>query len=150
MALRQLLGGGASLREYMRFFSAVAERTAPTVYDKMVQLTIIDGSGRRFPVRGLEGQTVSEVLEADEGPLDVSDFMCLSPEGRGQPECVVTVPNEFTTRIPPPGIDEFRQLEQICEHSITSNTRLGSQIVLSKDLNNMLIALSAVLPTHTL
>jgi hypothetical protein len=46
--------------------------------------------------------------------------MCLSPEGRGQPECVVTVPNEFTTRIPPPGIDEFRQLEQICEHSITS------------------------------
>lgn len=131
-------------------FSAVAERASPTVYDRMVQLTVIDGSGRRFPVRGLEGQTVSQVLAADEGPLDVSEFMCLSPEGRGQVECVVTVPNEYTKRIPPPGIDEFRQLEQIAEHSITPNTRLGSQIVLSKDINNMLIALGATLPFHTL
>lgn len=38
-----------------------------------VQVTVVDGSGRRFPVRGMEGQTLVEVLESQQGPLDVSD-----------------------------------------------------------------------------
>ncbi len=45
--------------------------------------------------------------------------LCLSPEGRGAAECVVTVPNEFTKRIPPPGEDDFRSLEQISARAIT-------------------------------
>lgn len=38
-----------------------------------VQVTVVDGTGRRFPIRGMEGQTLVEVLENHEGPLDVSD-----------------------------------------------------------------------------
>lgn len=38
-----------------------------------VQVTVIDANGRRYPVRGLEGQSLVEILLADEGPLDVSN-----------------------------------------------------------------------------
>jgi hypothetical protein len=36
-------------------------------------VTVVDGTGRRFPMRGMEGQTLVEVLENQAGPLDVSD-----------------------------------------------------------------------------
>jgi hypothetical protein len=36
-------------------------------------VTVVDGTGRRFPIRGMEGQTLVELLENQEGPLDVSD-----------------------------------------------------------------------------
>ena len=46
---------------------------------RRVQITVIDGTGRRFPIRGVEGQNIVEILEADEGPLDVSDCeLCTS------------------------------------------------------------------------
>lgn len=46
---------------------------------KRVQVTVVDGTGRRFPIRGMEGQTLVEVLESHEGPLDVSECECCSP-----------------------------------------------------------------------
>ena len=45
--------------------------------------------------------------------------MTLDPDGRGEHECVVTVPNEFTRRIPPLSDDDFHALEQISERNIT-------------------------------
>jgi hypothetical protein len=39
-------------------------------------VTVVDGTGRRFPIRGMEGQTLVELLENQEGPLDVSDCEC--------------------------------------------------------------------------
>ena len=45
--------------------------------------------------------------------------LCLGPQGRDEPECVVTVPNEFLQRIPPPGEEDLKALEQIAESSIT-------------------------------
>jgi len=121
----------------------------PTVYDKMVQVTVIDKAGHRFPMRGLEGQTLVDVLGSQD-TLDVHDYLCLGPQGRDEPECVVTVPNEFLQRIPPPGEEDLKALEQIAESSITPNTRLGSKIVLSKDLNQMLVALGEAYPWKTL
>lgn len=123
---------------------------APSVYDKMVQVTVVDGTGRRFPIRGMEGQTLVELLENQEGPLDVSDYMCLKPSGRGEHECVVHVPNEFTRRLTPPGFEDFKELEQISEGAITPNTRLGSSIVMTRDLNDMLVSLGPILPWNTL
>jgi hypothetical protein len=45
--------------------------------------------------------------------------MCLKPSGRGEHECVVHVPNEFTRRLTPPGFEDFKELEQISEGAIT-------------------------------
>lgn len=150
MALRRLVSSGALQRAATAGQAARYAVAAPSVYDKMVQVTVVDGTGRRFPIRGMEGQTLVEVLENHEGPLDVSDYMCLKPSGRGEHECVVHVPNEFMRRLTPPGDDDFKELEQISEASITPNTRLGSQIVLSRDLNDMLVSLGPVLPWQTL
>ena len=46
--------------------------------------------------------------------------LCLSPGGRGESECVVSVPNEFLERIPAPDIDDTHFLEQIVEGEITT------------------------------
>ena len=45
--------------------------------------------------------------------------MCLSPGGRGEHECVVSVPNEYLRRITPPSDDDFKALEQIMERGVT-------------------------------
>jgi len=152
MALRQLAsrtGLWRTAAEHAVRWQSAAAAATPTVYDKMVQVTVIDKAGRRHPVRGLAGQTLVQALEQQDA-LDVSDYLCLSPEGRGEWELVVSVPNEFTTRIPAPGEDDVKSLEQIAERAITSNTRLGSKIVLNKDLNQMLVALGEAYPWKTL
>jgi len=116
----------------------------------MVQVTVIDANGRRYPVRGLEGQSLVEILLADEGPLDVSNLVCLSPAGGGTTECIALIPQEYTQKIPPPDEDHFRTLERLSEKKIVPNMRLGSKIVLSKELNNMLVSLGPLWPWRTL
>lgn len=39
--------------------------TAPTVFDKMVQFFVIDTTGVRHTVRGLEGQTLAEAMQVN-------------------------------------------------------------------------------------
>ena len=63
-----------------------------------MQVTVIDGTGRRFNVRGLEGQSLIDVLKTDEGPLDVSERACPQP----------TTPAQVAIRLhrtPPPERD---------------------------------------------
>lgn len=38
------------------------QKPAPTVFDKMVQFYVIDKSGARHTVRGIEGNTLAETL----------------------------------------------------------------------------------------
>lgn len=121
----------------------------PTVYDRMVQVTVIDKEGRRHMFRGLEGQKLVDVLVANEDQLGQENVLCLSPEGRGVMECHVKVPNEYLTAIPAPNEDEQKALTQIAE-GMTANSRLASKITLSKGLNDMLVALGDNYPWKTL
>lgn len=42
-----------------------------------MQFTLIDADGKRIPFRGLEGQSIVEVLEGDEQDPDLSeDYIC--------------------------------------------------------------------------
>lgn len=88
---------------------------------------MIDRLGARHPVRALEGQTLVEVLQDNEDTLGSScksafllfgvichaiecthasriscAGLCISPEGRGQNEAHISLPNEYLNRFPPP------------------------------------------------
>jgi len=71
--------------------------------------------GRRASLAALNPMMAGRLIDG----LAFAADMCLSPEGRGEHECVVSVPNEYLRRITPPSDDEFKQLEQIMERSIT-------------------------------
>jgi hypothetical protein len=95
----------------------------------------------------LEGRTVVEVLQEHEELLG-SDEFTESPEGRGEMECVVSVPNEHADEIPQTA-EYVRQLKMISP-DISSNCRLGSKIQLTMDMNGMQVALHKVYPWQTL
>ena len=79
-----------------------------------MQLTVVDGEGRRHVLRGLAGQSVVDVLE---GHLDTlgDDVVCLSPEGRGVREAHVKLPNELLAAFPAPAGDDARFLQDIAD-----------------------------------
>lgn len=123
---------------------------APSVFDKMVQFTILDTTGRRHVVRGLEGQSIIDVLSAH---IDVfgEDALCLGPQGRDQYEAHIKLPNELLDVIPEPKGEESDWLHDIADgKGLDKHSRLASKVVLTPELDGSLIALGAVAPWKTL
>ncbi|KAI3438501.1 hypothetical protein D9Q98_000929 [Chlorella vulgaris] len=146
MALRQLAAvGSGRWGACLRPFS-----TAPSVYDKLVQLTVVDLAGRRHVVRGLEGQTVVDLLEGHVDTLG-DETLCLSPEGRGARETHIKLPTELMGSFPPHSGDDARFLVEIAEpKALDRHSRLGSKVTLSKELEGTVLALAPVYPWKTL
>lgn len=145
MALKCLLRQYQGLRllpQHIQCFSS-----APSIYDRMVQITVVDVYGQRHVLRALTGHTLVDVLQ-EHSELLGSEEVTESPEGRGVVECVVSVPNEFLEQIPQTK-DYLQQLRQITP-SVTSNCRLGSKIILTKEMNDMQVAMHEVYPWRTI
>jgi hypothetical protein len=81
---------------------------------RRVDVNVIDKLGRRHTLRGLEGQTLAELLEQHSATLG-EEAVALSPEGRGAPEAHVKVPNELLARLPAPGDDDARTLREVAD-----------------------------------
>ncbi|KAK9832037.1 hypothetical protein WJX81_000535 [Elliptochloris bilobata] len=122
---------------------------APSVFDKMVQLTVIDVEGKRITLRGLEGQLLVEVLAEHSHELGGDQVIGLSPEGRGMLEAHVTVPNEWLALLPPLTDEDRRVLEEIAPY-VGRNSRLASHVKLTHALNGFNIALGELRPWKTL
>ncbi|KAK9790509.1 hypothetical protein WJX73_000656 [Symbiochloris irregularis] len=144
-----LLAGGAPALAWRSCGASLCRwQHGGSVYDKMVQVTIVGLDGRRHLVRGLEGQPLVNVLHVNEDAFG-EDVVGLSPEGRGALEAHVLVPNEALASIPPLNADDTRVLEQLSP-DLQPNSRLASRIKLSKTLNQMVIALGAIRPWKSL
>ncbi|KAL3155796.1 hypothetical protein ABBQ32_012812 [Trebouxia sp. C0010 RCD-2024] len=145
MALRRLF------REQQKLWPTTQQvrwaSTAPSIYDRMVQVTVVDVYGQRHVLRALTGHTLVDVLSEHQELLG-NEEVTESPEGRGALECVVSVPNEFLNQIPQTK-EYLQQLRQIAP-SVTSNCRLGSKIILTKEMNDMQVALHEVFPWRTI
>ncbi|PRW59051.1 NADH:ubiquinone oxidoreductase 22 kDa subunit [Chlorella sorokiniana] len=145
MALRQL-AARAGFRSWLRPFSS----TAPSVFDKLVQITIVDGQGRRHVLRGVQGQPLTTVLEGHMDTLG-EQTLCLSPDGRGVPEAHVKLPTELLAAFPAPAGDDARYLQEVAQRgSLDAHSRLGSKVVLSKELDGAVIALGELYPWKSL
>jgi hypothetical protein len=122
----------------------------PTVYEKVVEITVIDSEGKRHVIPGLEGQTVAQLLEQHTdilGPHAVAG----SPEGRGCMDAHVKIPNEMLDVIPPPTGDDKAVIEELADPaSLDKHSRLGSRIILSKSLQGAVLSIGDIYPWKTL
>lgn len=128
--------------------SSSAASSTPTVFDKMVQIFVVDKSGVRHTVRGLEGDSLASTL-LGYGHFGGDVFMphVFDP---GHVDCHVYVQGDY--------LDKLNQLteEQQQEHSrlidnhvrnkARDNSRMGHYIKLSPQLNGMTVAIGEVEP----
>lgn len=148
MALRQLAQAAGLLRGSAGLLRPFA--TAPSVYDKLVQLTVVDSEGRRHVVRGTVGQSVVDLLEGHMDTLG-EEGICLSPDGRGAREAHIKLPQELLAAFPPHTGDDARFLAEVADPgSLDRHSRLGSKVTLSKELDGTVLALGALYPWKSL
>lgn len=114
----------------------------------MIQLTVVGLDGKRHLIRGLEGQSLANVLHANYEVLG-EEAIGLSPEGRGAIEAHVMIPSEYLVSLPSPDVTDTRIMEQLTP-SYRANSRLASRIILSKALDQMVIALGNIYPWKSL
>ena len=122
----------------------------PTVYEKLVEITVIDGNGRRHTLLGMEGQTLAQLMEQHVDVLG-KNAVAGSPEGRGCVEAHVKVPNELLEEIPAPAGDDDAVLREVADpQSLDAHSRLGSRIVLDKSLDGVVVSVGDIYPWKTL
>jgi hypothetical protein len=77
--------------------------------------------------------------------------VCLGAEGRGKWDAHIKVPNELAARVPVPEGDEARLLAEVADPaSLDVHSRLGSRVVLGRELDGTLLALGDLYPWRTL
>ena len=96
MALRSLSTQLTALASTSGFARSYA--SAPTVFDKMVQIFVIDKSGTRHTVRGLEGASLAATLK-EYGQFGEEHFMP-NPWEPSFPDCHVYISTEYITKLP--------------------------------------------------
>lgn len=120
-----------------------------SLFLRSVPLTVVDLEGRRHALRGLEGQSVADVL-SDNIDTFSSDVVALSPEGSDAYESHVKIPAELFPVYPAPTGDAAAELSQVAaDGSIDEHSRLASSIKLTKAEGPLLIGLGALAPWHT-
>lgn len=122
--------------------------STPTVFDKMVQIFVIDKSGVRHTVRGLEGDSLAETL-LNYGRFGFDPFMphVYDPSN---PDCHVYVQGDYLDKLTQL-TDEQREEEQklIDMHvrgKARDNSRMAYYIKLSPQLNGMTVAVGEIEP----
>lgn len=131
------------MRTDLRMYSST-----PTVFDKMVQLFVIDKDGKRHSVRALEGQNVAQAL-LEYGHLDRHSFMP-NPFDSSYFDCHVYVAYDYLKKLPALTTgekqEEKRILEDYARHRQRDNSRMGKYITLSRDLSGLTVALGEIEP----
>lgn len=146
------------------FFSTTPAKAAPApqVADVTVHITFVDHEGSRAVVPGRVGMTVSEVAELhgiDIGPTAVAGVVervnsdvwteDLFGEGASLGYDHVKVPPAWAAKLPPRGAWELELLRNYWDDDdITSVSRLGSQLPLTKELDGIQIYIPDGIPTE--
>ncbi|KAM4808379.1 LOW QUALITY PROTEIN: ferredoxin-2, mitochondrial-like [Rhinophrynus dorsalis] len=126
----------AHAREFRRFviqvfnavFQSEDDNTRMENTEDTVDIVFVDRSGRRIPVKGKVGESVLYVAHRHDIDLEgacESSLACST--------CHVYVSTEFFDKLPEPDEREDDMLDMA--PMLQENSRLGCQIILSKDLN---------------
>ncbi|TYZ60910.1 hypothetical protein PybrP1_008167 [[Pythium] brassicae (nom. inval.)] len=131
--LRAVAAAGRSVgRRHIGGFAAPAD-AAPTVAEKVVNVVLVDYEGNRHFIQGRQGQTLRQACEMNNVGLSH-----------------VVVSNEWVHKLPAPNDQELHVLEQyVPEEDRSANSRLGTEIVLSKDLDGLVVAVPEAPPVET-
>ncbi|XP_021907441.1 ferredoxin-2, mitochondrial [Carica papaya] len=125
-------------------FRSSATSASPTssskkVADRIVKMFAIDQEGRKRQVVGLSGQTLLKAL-ANNGLIDPASHR-LEEIDACSAECEVNIAQEWLEKLPPRSYDEEYVLKRNSRARVLNkHSRLGCQVVLTPDLQGMVVA----------
>ncbi|XP_038896766.1 putidaredoxin [Benincasa hispida] len=109
------------------------------VSDRTVKLFAIDPEGTKKEVVGLTGQTLLKAL-ANRGLID-PDSHRLEDIDACSAECEVSIAQEWLDKLPPRSYDEEYVLKRNSRARVLNkHSRLGCQVILTPDLQGMVVA----------
>jgi hypothetical protein len=131
--------------------SSMAYSTKPTVFDKMVQFFVIDKSGVRHTVRGLEGMTLAKALtEYGQFP---TDYFMPNPFSPVSTDCHVYVAYDYMDKLPqlPEELQHQQQriLDDFARKKARDNSKMAHYVTLTPALNGITVALGDMEPWQT-
>ncbi|GLT64794.1 hypothetical protein SLA2020_372640 [Shorea laevis] len=109
------------------------------VADRIVKLFAIDQEGQKREVVGLTGQTLLRVL-ANSGLIEPASHR-LEEIDACSAECEVNIAEEWLEKLPPRTYDEEYVLKRNSRARVLNkHSRLGCQVVLTPELQGMVVA----------
>ncbi|CAK4676521.1 hypothetical protein AeMF1_016395 [Aphanomyces euteiches] len=152
----------------LRRFGSHAHKHVPEqfVRDQIVSITLLDWEGSRHIVQGRVGQSLYEASRLSGLDLIRDDSLGgggstysavrtpeftenLFGEGAVSPLSHVVVSNEWVDKIPAANDREVRILEDVPEDDWTKNSRLATEIILTKELDGLVVAVPEAPPVET-
>ncbi|KAI4326348.1 hypothetical protein MLD38_031672 [Melastoma candidum] len=119
--------------------SSSSAGSSAKVSDRIVKFSAIDPSGQKQQVVGLTGQTLLKAL-ANTGLIDPASHRLEEIEACSA-ECEVNIAQEWLERLPSRTYDEEYVLKRNSRARVLNkHSRLGCQVVLTKDLEGMVVA----------
>ena len=120
------------------------------VFDSVVNFSVMDRTGNVHALRGLEGQTLADVFAQNTAVLG-ADCVAASPEGRGKVEAHVKVPSEWFGAVAADEGEAREVLEELVgDTGLDGHSRLGSRVVLGKDMEGITVSVGGVYPWKNL
>jgi hypothetical protein len=121
---------------------------AKTVFDKLVQVYVIDKNGIRHTVTALEGSSLAEAL-AEYGAFEAEHFMP-HPWDPSNVDCHVYVPEGYLDKLPKLDAEQQQAQQKLIDDFVRAkardNSRMGYFIKLTPQLSGMTVALSDIEP----
>ncbi|KAH7518763.1 hypothetical protein FEM48_Zijuj09G0205600 [Ziziphus jujuba var. spinosa] len=109
------------------------------VSDRIVKLFAIDLDGKKREIVGLSGHTLLKAL-ANNGLIDPASHR-LEEIDACSAECEVNIAQEWLERLPPRSYDEEYVLKRNSRARVLNkHSRLGCQVVLTPELQGMVVA----------
>ncbi|KAL6967918.1 hypothetical protein U1Q18_033724 [Sarracenia purpurea var. burkii] len=109
------------------------------VADRIVKLFAIDPDGKKREIVGLSGQTLLKAL-ANNGLIDPASHR-LEDIDACSAECEVNIAQEWLEKLPPASYDEKYVLRRNSRARVLNkHSRLGCQVVLTQELQGMVVA----------
>ncbi|PRQ25339.1 putative Beta-grasp domain-containing protein [Rosa chinensis] len=120
--------------------ATAAPSSSRKVSDRIVKLFAIDVDGRKREIVGLSGQTLLKAL-ANSGLIEPASHR-LEEIDACSSECEVNIAQEWFDKLPPRTYDEEYLLKKYARARVLNkHSRLGCQIVLTNELQGMVVAI---------
>ena len=118
------------------------------VADRIVKFSAIDHEGKKREVLGLSGQTLLRAL-CNSGLIDPESHRLDDIEACGA-ECEINIAQEWLERLPPLTHDEQFILKRSSRSRVLNkHSRLGCQVLLTHDMDGMVVAVPEPRPWDT-
>ncbi|CAI0561264.1 unnamed protein product [Linum tenue] len=128
--------------------SSTPRTSSAKVSDRIVKLFAIDPEGQKREIVGLSGQTLLRAL-TNHGLIDPASHR-LEEIDACSAECEVNIAQEWLQKLPPRSYDEEYVLERNSRARVANlHSRLGCQVVITPELQGMVVAVPEPKPWDT-